>query len=58
MINSEKGKKIISRLPLERILTESDAPYNSHSSIQNVLNFLSVKEELIYNNFKELITNM
>ena len=58
MINSEKGKKIISKLPLERILTESDAPYNSHSNIQNVLNFLSLKEELIYNNFKELITNM
>lgn len=55
MSKSEKGRKIISRIPLERILTESDAPYNSFSNIRNVLKVLSIPEKIIYENFSGLI---
>lgn len=55
MSRSEKGRKIISRIPLERILTESDAPYNSFSNIRNVLKVLSIPEKIIYENFSGLI---
>lgn len=56
MINSEKGRKIISKIPLDRVLTESDAPYNLVSNIKNVLKTLSISEEFIYENFKKLIS--
>lgn len=58
MTRSENGKKIIDAIPKERILTESDAPYNQRSNIEAVLQYLNMKESEIYSNFKSLITNI
>ena len=55
MTLSEKGRRIISRMPLNRILTESDAPYNKKSDIISALNNLNIDNLVIYNNFKTLI---
>ena len=43
MTRSVSGKKIISRIPECRILTETDAPYNRYISIHNVLHFLNLE---------------
>ena len=58
MTLSEKGRKIISKIPLDRLLTESDAPYNSFSNIKNAIKALSLSEEMIYENFKKLISGI
>ena len=55
MTLSESGRKIISRIPFDRILTESDAPYNKKSNIISALNNLNIDDMVIYNNFKTLI---
>jgi TatD DNase family protein len=41
MIQSENGKKIISNIPKELLLTETDFPYIENSSIKNIHNYLS-----------------
>lgn len=55
MTRSVSGKKIISRIPECRILTETDAPYNRYISIHNVLHFLNLEEDLIKDNFFNLL---
>ena len=35
MLNSDNGKKIISKIPIERILLESDAPYARNETLNN-----------------------
>ena len=37
MTTSISGKKIISKIPPNRILTETDAPFNKHSNILNAI---------------------
>lgn len=58
MTLSEKGRKIISKIPLDRLLTESDAPYNGKSNILQALKNLHIDTEIIYNNFKTLINTI
>lgn len=58
MTLSEKGRKIISKIPLNRLLTESDAPYNRKSNIISALNNLHIDNSVIYNNFKDLINTI
>lgn len=58
MAKSANGRKIISAIPKERILTESDAPYNKHYDIRNTLEYLNMTETEIYNNFRELINRI
>ena len=58
MINSIHGKKIIDRIPSDRILTETDAPFNNLSNISAVLNYLGKKASLIETNFFELISKL
>lgn len=58
MIKSANGRKIISMIPIERILTESDAPYNVHSQVRPVLDYLKVGEETIWNNLKKLLSEI
>lgn len=55
MTLSESGRKIISRIPLDRILTESDAPYNKKSNISSALSNLNIDNTIIFDNFKALI---
>lgn len=58
MTLSEIGRKIISRIPLDRILTESDAPYNKKNNITLALNNLNIDSKVIYSNFKTLMNTI
>ena len=55
MTLSKNGQKIIENIPKTRILTETDAPYNSKTDIGNVLTYLQMTELDIKNNFMELV---
>lgn len=52
---SENGRRIISRIPLNRVLTESDAPYNKKDNIIAALNNLHIDESIVYENFQCLL---
>lgn len=56
MCCSTNGQSIIDKISRERILTETDAPYNDRTSIEAVLNKLDISEQIIYNNFKGLLS--
>ena len=56
MTLSHSGKSIIDKIPQDRILMETDAPYNNRCSIQNAMRNMGVTETLIKRNFDELIS--
>jgi TatD DNase family protein len=66
MIYSENGRKIISRIPKELILTETDFPFIENSSIINTYSYLSnlwnlsesEVEQIIDGNFRRLINHI
>lgn len=66
MTLSSHGRKIISAIPKERVLTESDAPYNKRSDINQVVIFLSKiwnlscdkVNDVLECNFKGLLKNI
>ncbi len=58
MTVSKKGRAIIENIPLDRILTETDAPYNTKASIENALTNLQISEVNVRNNFKQLIARI
>lgn len=51
MTLSENGRMIINKLPRDRILTESDAPYNGVCDIKNVLHSLNISCDDVLANF-------
>lgn len=55
MCRSKNGQSIIVRIPKDRILTETDAPYNERTDIRKVLNHLSMTEQDVYTNFQVLL---
>ena len=55
MTLSVNGRKIISAIPRDRILTESDAPYNTKNSIESALLNINMSVEEIHSNFKALL---
>lgn len=65
MTQSENGKKIISKIPKELLLTETDSPYIENSNINVVHNYLSKVwnvseldvEQIISSNFKKIYSN-
>lgn len=56
MCRSEKGQSIIERIPRDRILTETDAPYNEKCDIKRVLSYLGMSEDIVETNFNHLIS--
>lgn len=56
MTKTDSGRKIIERIPIERVLTETDAPFNKVNSIKNALEDLEISEEFISANFNKLIS--
>jgi len=52
---SMSGRRIIERIPVDRILTESDAPFNRKSNIRSALCNLGLSEQQIERNFHQLI---
>lgn len=55
MCLSNNGRQIIARIPTERLLTETDAPYNDKCDIPKMLLTTGVDEVVIYNNFKQIL---
>ncbi|MDM8161340.1 TatD family hydrolase [Labilibaculum sp. K2S] len=73
MIKSKSGEKIISDIPLDRILTETDSPFTSHNGrktkpidVKLVISYLSnhyklsenMIENQIYTNFKTILNKI
>lgn len=61
MCLSPSGKRIISSIPINRILPETDAPFNKHSDLSKVYKYLEsvgCSSYQIENNFKELVANI
>lgn len=58
MTKTISGKKIIDKIPHNRILTETDLPYNKHSNITNAILNCGLTEVLIQSNFKNLIKSI
>jgi TatD DNase family protein len=55
MTLSTSGKKIIEKIPKDRILTESDAPFNHKNDIASALRNLGLEENQIEKNFRLLM---
>ena len=58
MCRSKNGQSIIEKIPRDRILTETDAPYNNRTNIRKVLNQLNMSEVDILNNFNRLLNGI
>ena len=55
MTLSTTGRRIIDKIPKDRILTESDAPFNRKNNIASSLRNLGLEENLIERNFCRLM---
>lgn len=55
MCLSKNGQEIIQRIPKDRILTETDAPYNSRNNIRKALETIQMTEEDVRQNFMSLV---
>ena len=55
MCYSKNGRRIIDAIPQDRLLTETDAPYNNRCNIPKLLETIGMDERLIYDNFKKLL---
>ena len=58
MCTTTSGQKVISLIPNDRILTESDAPFNFKANVLNTYNYLEkldCSSTQIYENFKRLV---
>ena len=58
MCRSKNGQSIIGKIPREKILTETDAPYNNRTNIRMVLNQLNMSEVDIVFNFNRLLNDI
>ena len=58
MTTTISGRKIISRIPQDRILTESDAPFNLKSDISQAMHNIGISETIIQHNFFSLIKSI
>lgn len=55
MCSSKNGRAIIEKIPRERVLTETDAPYNERSNIRAVLDYMKMTEVDVLHNFRGLL---
>jgi hypothetical protein BACCOPRO_00006 len=58
MTLSKNGRNIIDKIPRNRILTESDAPFNNKANINNTLINMEMTEDEINYNFNTLIAKI
>lgn len=58
MCLSKNGRAIIEKIPQDRLLTETDAPYNENQDIKAVLSYLNLTEKEVYNNFRMLLKGL
>lgn len=58
MCLSKNGRAIIEKIPRERLLTETDAPYNERTNIRAVLDYIKMSESDVLQNFRDLISRL
>lgn len=58
MCRSRNGQIIIAEIPKDRILTETDAPYNERTSIRIALDYMKMSEADVLKNFSGLLTRL
>lgn len=58
MCLSKNGRAIIEKIPQDRVLTETDAPYNERNSIRNVLDYMRMSENDVLQNFRQLLNRL
>lgn len=58
MCLSKNGRAIIEKIPQDRLLTETDAPYNEKQDVKAVLSYLNLTEKEVYNNFRMLLKGL
>lgn len=58
MCSSQNGRSIISMIPHDRVLTETDLPFNPKADIKKVLTFMNMTETDVYSNFMTLINRI
>lgn len=58
MCRSKNGQSIIKNIPKDRVLTETDAPYNEENDLREVLSLLKVSEQDVFINFKRLLIGL
>ena len=58
MCLSKNGQSIVNSIPRDRILTETDAPFNERTDIKVVLSYLNLTEKEVYNNFRMLLNGL
>lgn len=56
MTQSQKGKVAIANMPRDKILTETDAPFNKKDNIEKAIYAIGMSKEEIHNNFINLIS--
>jgi len=58
MCLSKNGRAIIKKIPRERLLTETDAPYNERTNIRTVLDYMKMSETDVLQNFRGLLNRI
>lgn len=58
MCRSRNGRYILESIPKEKVLTETDSPYNERTDINAVLSYLNLTEQDVYCNFKVLLNGL
>lgn len=58
MCLSKNGKAIVEKIPQDRALTETDAPYNERNSIRKVLDYMRMSENDVLQNFRQLLNRL
>ena len=58
MCLSKNGRAIIEKIPRERLLTETDAPYNERTKIRAALDYMKMSETDVFQNFRSLLNRI
>lgn len=58
MTLSRNGRSVIHMIPRNRILTESDAPYNEKSDIKKAMANIQITDAEVYRNFRKLLSRV
>lgn len=58
MLMTNHGQQILKNIPKDRILTETDAPFNSNTNTKKILTTLQIQENDIRRNFMTMIAKI
>ncbi len=58
MMNSNNGRKILASISKDRILTETDAPFNSDTDVIPLLNFIGISQKQVHENLRCVLSGL